>query len=279
MARADRRRAGRPSSAARARSEYAVIEETLFFNRLRRQAKWAFIFLALVFGVGFVVFGVGSGGGVGLGDILQGGGGSGAPSVDDARDKLSENPSDADALLELSSALQTAGRADEAIRPLVRYTKIRKTDEDALRQLASLYVGKATQLRNQAAQAQAEGQIVTPGTDFLPPATSPLGQALSDEPLSRDIQDRAQKKLVNLYTKMQTAYRQAQGVYVRLAKLSPQDPSLQLQLADVAVNSGDTDAALTAYKRFLKVAPDDPSAPLVRQEMKRLEKERASSGG
>jgi tetratricopeptide (TPR) repeat protein len=279
MARADRRRSGRPSTAARSRSEYAVIEETLFFNRLRRQAKWAFIFLALVFAVGFVVFGVGSGGGVGLGDILQGGGSSGQPSVDDARDKLRENPSDAAALLELSSALQTEGRADEAIKPLVRYTKIRKGDEDALRQLASLYVGKATRLRTAAAQAQAEGQIVTPPTDFLPPATTPLGQALSDQPISRDIEDRAQKKLVDLYTKMQAAYGQAQGVYVRLAKLSPQDPSLQLQLADVAVNSGDTAAALKAYRRFLKVAPDDPSAPLVKQEIKRLETERASPGG
>jgi tetratricopeptide (TPR) repeat protein len=279
MARADRRRAGRPSTAARARSEYAVIEETLFFNRLRRQAKWAFIFLALVFAVGFVVFGVGSGGGVGLGDILQGGSASGAPSVDDAREKLRKNPSDAPALLELSSALQTEGRADEAIRPLVRYTQIRKRDEDALRQLASLYVGKATQLRNQAAQAQAEGQIVASPTDFLPPSTTPLGQALADQPFNRDIQDRAQKKLVDRYTKMQAAYRQAQGVYVRLAKLSPQDPSLQLQLADVAVNSGDTGAALKAYRRFLKLAPDDPSAPLVKQEIKRLQQESAAAGG
>ena len=32
----------------------------MFFPRLRRQAKWMFVFLALVFGVGFVIFGVGS---------------------------------------------------------------------------------------------------------------------------------------------------------------------------------------------------------------------------
>ena len=38
------------------------IEDTMFFPRLRRHAKWMFVFLALVFGLGFVVFGVGAGG-------------------------------------------------------------------------------------------------------------------------------------------------------------------------------------------------------------------------
>jgi hypothetical protein len=48
----------------------------MFFPKLRAQAKWMFVFLALVFGLGFVVFGVGSGvGGTGIGDLLQGGGG------------------------------------------------------------------------------------------------------------------------------------------------------------------------------------------------------------
>ena len=35
-------------------------EDTLFFNRLRKQAKWVFVFLVVVFAVGFVLFGVGS---------------------------------------------------------------------------------------------------------------------------------------------------------------------------------------------------------------------------
>jgi len=33
----------------------------MFFPRLRRQAKWVFVFLAAVFCLGFVFFGVGSG--------------------------------------------------------------------------------------------------------------------------------------------------------------------------------------------------------------------------
>ena len=48
MARADRRRAQRARPAAAARRSDVVIEDTMFFPRLRRHAKWMFLFLALV---------------------------------------------------------------------------------------------------------------------------------------------------------------------------------------------------------------------------------------
>src|SRR5262249_57475496 len=48
-----------------------TVEQTMFFPRLRRQAKWVFVFLAFVFAAGFVFFGVGSGS-TGLGDLLRG---------------------------------------------------------------------------------------------------------------------------------------------------------------------------------------------------------------
>ena len=43
----------------------AGVEGDMFFPKLRRQAKWVFVFLALSFAVGFVVFGVGGNGGGG----------------------------------------------------------------------------------------------------------------------------------------------------------------------------------------------------------------------
>jgi len=42
----------------------------MFFPKLRRNAKWVFLFLALVFALGFVGFGVGAGG-VGFGVVLK----------------------------------------------------------------------------------------------------------------------------------------------------------------------------------------------------------------
>ncbi len=71
MARADRRRSQRTRPAAVTRRADVVIEDTMFFPKLRRNAKWVFLFLALVFALGFVGFGVGAGG-VGIGDVLRG---------------------------------------------------------------------------------------------------------------------------------------------------------------------------------------------------------------
>ena len=42
------------SSTHRRDSDLVAIEDTLFFTRIRRHAKWMFVFLALAFGVGFV---------------------------------------------------------------------------------------------------------------------------------------------------------------------------------------------------------------------------------
>ena len=70
MARGTQHRKRRPprmlavaSGAGEARSGRSAptYEDQLFFGRLRVHAKWVFVFLALVFALGFVFLGVGSG--------------------------------------------------------------------------------------------------------------------------------------------------------------------------------------------------------------------------
>src|SRR5687767_13948006 len=157
MARADRRRvrSARPDAELRTyrRTGDAAIEDTMFFPKLRRHAKWMFVFLALTFGVGFVVFGIGaSGQGASLGDLLCGSGGTDndSISVSDAREKVEESPKSAAAQRELATALQQEGEQDEAIIVLNRYLELRPKDEEALRELASLYLNRATKLQQTA---------------------------------------------------------------------------------------------------------------------------------
>ena len=236
-----------------------------------------FVFLALVFGVGFVAFGVGSDVQGGIADVLGvGSGGTGLPSVDDAREKLEDNPNDAGALRELVTALQTAGNSEEAIEPLERYTTLRPRDADALSELGGLYLTEASQLRNELQLAQFEAQLLNPGGDLLPPADSPLGKALGARPVTDAVSARANERVNRLFSEQSSAYDQAKTTYQRLARLNPGDANVQIQLADAAQNAGDTQTALAAYRRFVKLAPDDPSAPLVRQEIERLQ---ASSAG
>jgi predicted TPR repeat methyltransferase len=72
------------------------------------------------------------------------------------------------------------------------------------------------------------------------------------------------------YTKIIQLESDAVGVYQKLAKLSPGDAVTQLRLAQVAQGAGNSTVAITAYTRFLKLAPDDPLAPSARKVLKQL---------
>jgi tetratricopeptide (TPR) repeat protein len=284
MARADRRSAQRAKQTPGIRASGAAssIEQTLFFSRIRKRAKWVFVFLALSFAIGFVVFGVGTSGGGGIGDILQGRSSSpgGGPSVESAQKKVAAHPKDATALRELATALENEGRSDEALPILERYTRVQPKDDAALSELAGLYLTRAGRLRNEAQQAQLNAQLAAPGTDLLPPTTTPLGRELGDLAVSNALLSQAQRELNDKLTTMEQAYRQAQQVYERIVVLRPDDAAAQLDLGNAAVSAGDTTVALAAYRRYLELAPDDPQAPLVRQQIKRVQASlNPSSGG
>jgi tetratricopeptide (TPR) repeat protein len=228
-----------------------------------------FLLLAILFAGTFVLFGVGSNVQGGIVDVFQRGGSG--PDVGDAREKVQENPQNAEAQRELATALQADGRSEESIVPLVAYVGLRPSDQDALQELAGLYLTKAGRLREEAQLIQYEASVAAPGTDFLPPATSELGQALGSPPINQAVQTLSSERLSQAYTAIQDAYGEAKETYEKLAKLNPQEPDIQLQLASAAQQAGDTAAALTAYKKFVELAPDHPSTPLVKEQIKQLE--------
>jgi tetratricopeptide (TPR) repeat protein len=238
-----------------------------------------FVLLAVVFGFGFVFFGVGANiSGTGIADILGvGSSSSGQPSVKDAQKRLAKNPTDAQALRDLATALQTDGKPQEAISPLQQYTALRPKDGDALRELAGLYLSSASVARQDLSVGQADAALLNPGASFLPPTTSPLGQALANQPIIQAATSKANAVVNDAYSRYVAAYGQAKTTYEKVAKLAPEDAAVQLQLADAAQNAGDLKAAIAAYKSFLKLAPDDPSAPLVRQQIKQLKAATSSS--
>jgi tetratricopeptide (TPR) repeat protein len=224
--------------------------------------------------LGFVGFGVGSNiGGTGIADLLQGSGGGSGPDVDKAEKNAQEHPQSAAAWRELATALQQDGQTDEAIAPLQRYVALRPKDEDALTELAGLQLAKANRVRNQAALAQQRAIDLQPETDILPPSTTKLGQALGSQAIYDAVSKQANDRFTAAYQRMTAAYSAAQGTYGRLAAITPDDPSIQFQLADAAESAGDTATALKAYKRFVKLAPDDPSTPDIKARIKELEKQ------
>jgi cytochrome c-type biogenesis protein CcmH/NrfG len=277
MARGAAKQRPRPAKAQptpRAARKPPVAEQTMFFMRLRRSTKPVFIFLALVFALSFVFLGVGSGSS-GIGDLLRGnfhifgGGSSSSTSVSGAQKRIQKNPKDAAAYHDLARAYETKGDTAKAIDALNTYTRLRPKDTSAVTELAGQYLSQADVARQQAIAAQSS---LTTASLFTPyPVAGKLGTALGQNPITEASTSDAQTAFTTAYQKMQTSYSAAAGAYKRLARRTPNDPTVQLQLASTAESANDAKTAITAYKRFLRLAPDDPSAPSVKQHLKQLE--------
>ena len=188
----------------------------MFFPRLRRHTKWMFVFLALVFAVGFVVFGVGAGG-TGLGDLLRnnGGGGSGSPSVNDARERTEENPKDAQAYRDLATALQTDGDADASIEPLERYTQLEQEGHGRAARARRPLSPRANRLQQDAQIAQLDAAQHR-GALFTQPLELGSGASLGTDPVTQAVQDESNRVVTAAVTKATAATNRALATYRRL---------------------------------------------------------------
>jgi tetratricopeptide (TPR) repeat protein len=243
----------------------------MFFPRLRRHAKWMFLFLALVFALGFVGFGVGAGG-VGFGDVIRdAAGGGGSPSISEAEQKTLDNPKDAQAFKELSTAYQADGQTDGAIQALEDYVRLRPKDTDTLRELAALYLQKASAAQERAQIFQYRSAYLAPGG--IRDTIFQIGDSpLTPDPITSAVSTSYEAEISAASSEAQAAAAQSVEQYRKIAQIQPKDPSVQLELASAAQSAGDVATTIAAYKAFLKLAPDDPTAPEVRRQLKQLQK-------
>jgi tetratricopeptide (TPR) repeat protein len=279
---AQARRQQRPKEPPKKRKRAApAYEQSMFFPRLRRQAKWVFVFLALVFAVGFVAFGVGSGS-TGISDILRGnffgGGGTSTSSLAKEKQKaIARNPKDISAYLDLAGIYQQNQDETKALATLSKAEQVAPKNFDVLNRIAGIYSGQAELERQNAQNAQIvyfENTVAPPGLD----PSSTLGQAITSDPYSDVLKTRANEA----YSKMVSAFTKAEGAYKQLVSAAAgtsQEANAQLQLAGAAQISGDTATAVSAYTRFLKIAPDSPNAPAVRQTLAQLKASLPQSQG
>ena len=256
-------------------------EDQLFFARLRRHTKWMFVLLALVFAVGFVAFGVGSGstGVGGIGDIFNSVFGKSSSGIDsrisDDQKKLAANPGDVQTAIDLSTLYQQKQQNSKAIAVLKNTSAVQPKNLDVLNAIAGIYRNEASAARNVAADAQnalASRAVTPPGLDM----NSSIGQAFSGDPLSQDLRAKATEAFSNLTT----AYSKAESAYKDVAdaaKGTSQEPNSQLALASVAVEAvqitgqtSDIQVAINAYERYLKLEPNGVSANQARQTLAQL---------
>jgi tetratricopeptide (TPR) repeat protein len=279
-AQAQRKRSQQPPPKPKKKAK--TWEDELFFARLRRHTKWMFVLLAVVFAVGFVAFGVGSGstGVGGIGDIFNSVFGKSTSGIDsrinDDQKKLAANPGDAQAAIDLSTLYQQRQETAKAIAVLKKTSQRNPKNLDLLNAIAGIYRGETSTARNAAAAAQNElssRSVTPPGLDL----NSSLGQAFGGDPLTQDLQTKATEAFNNLttaYSKTETAYKDV----AHAAKGTPEEANAQLALGGVAVEAvqvtgqtTDIQLAIDAFKRYLKLEPHGTSANQARQTLQQLE--------
>jgi cytochrome c-type biogenesis protein CcmH/NrfG len=248
-------------------------EEQLFFSRLRRHAKVIYVLLAIVFAAGFVVLGVGSGS-TGIGDLLQGklfgsNGSSISSQIKDKQNQIAAHPNNVSLYLDLSGLYQTDKKESQALSTLQQARKVAPRNVDVLNRIAGIYSARAARAGNNynsVLNTLVTNDVPNPGLD----TSSQLGQALDADPYSQALQGRLQQAYVNVtgaYSKVESVYKQA----VDASKGTSNEPSALLQWAGAAQSANDVATAVAAYKKFLKIAPDNPNAATVRQTLAQLE--------
>jgi len=272
-AQAQRKQRAQAEAPKRKKKAAPTWEDQLFFSRLRRHAKVIYVLLAVVFAAGFVVLGVGSGS-TGIGDILQGkffGSGSSSTSsqISDKQKAIAGNPKDVALYLDLAGLYQANHKESQALATLRRAQQVAPKNVDVLNQIAGIYSARAARAGdgyNSVLNTYLANSVTQPGLD----TNSQLGQALTSDPYSRALQQRLNEEFVKVtsaYSKVENAYKQS----VDASKGTSNEANALLQWASAAQNANDIATAVKAYKRFLRVAPDNPNASTVRQTLAQLQ--------
>ena len=241
----------------------------MFFPRLRNQAKWAFVFLIVVFAGGFVFLGVGSGG-LDLGQLVRdafGNRGSSGPSISSAQKAVTERPFNAVARKQLAQAFEKKGRTSEAIQAWLEYGKLRPKDVGALQHVGNLELAQANQYLQEAQLASLAQSEASAASTFQ---TGKFGQALQD-PIGSAQAAQASQAYQSALGKYQTAASQTIATYQKIAKLQPNQASL-FALAQAAETLQQAKPAIAAYKRLLKLDLDTATKAQIRARIKALQR-------
>jgi cytochrome c-type biogenesis protein CcmH/NrfG len=264
QARAKARQGGRRKHAAGGNPN-----QQLFFSRLRRKAKFAYLLLAILFAITFAFLGVGSGSS-GLDQLFSGLNifSSGGSSVSKAESEIKKNPNDPKGYTDLATAYETKGDTGNAISALQQLTTRRPKNVAAWTQLAGLQLSQAQNYVTQYQAAFQNQQLAAPSQSFQP--AGKLATAIGTNPIEQAAAATANTATNNLYSQATLTYSNAIASYKQLVKLEPANANAQFQLAQAAQTAGDTTSAIAAYKAYLKLNPDSSTAAQVKALIKQL---------
>ncbi len=241
-----------------------------------------FALLAVAFGLGFVIFGVGSGS-TGISDALQNAfhfGGS-STSISSLQNKVAKHPENATDWRNLATAYETKQRTQDAINALERFTALKPKNADALGELASQYAALVqtnyADYQNALAATLRQPREPVPAEHVVGVRQGVRSSSVPKSPIDTAVEDAGDVEPQQPEPNLSAAEQLTVSAYQRLAKLTPKDATTQLQLGQYAQAAGNNTVAIAAFKKFLKLAPTDVEAPTVRSNLKTLLKSTGAS--
>jgi len=248
--------------------------QQLFFSRLRRRAKYAYVVLAVLFAVTFAFLGVGSGT-AGLDQLFNGLNifSSSGTSISSALQQTQKHPTEASAWRALATAYEGKSQTANAIAALEQYTGLAPKDAKAWTELGGLQLTQAQNLTTQYQNAYTAAQLAAPASTFLP--TGKLATALGTNPIEQAAATQANGATSGIAQQVNIAYSGAVSAYQQVAKLQPGNLDAELTLGSAAQSAGQPTVELAAYKAALKLSPDPTTAGEVRQLIKQLNQQLA----
>lgn len=241
--------------------------QELFFVKLRRGQKWLYGLLAVVFALGFVGIGVGSGNGAGLSQLYTGLFGSGSGNaVSKAQDEVKKNP--VQGYRQLATAYESDGNTAQAITALQSYLALRKKDAATWGELGGLQLSQGNTYTTQYQNAQQAAQIADPSAPFLPGGV--LGSAVGQNPAYTGASQAASSQTSQLYQQASSAFKSAVTSYQKASQLHPRSTTYLQLLATAAANAGNNTVAADALRKYLKIYPNAPLKSQILKEIKAL---------
>ena len=264
-----------PAPAKPKRVQHQKWEDQLFFARLRNHGRFLWYLLAVALIAAFVLLGVGSGS-TGISQIVQNffsGSSSSGTSLSHSRRRRSSSRRTRRRGSRTRTQLQAKSKLDEAAAALTTYTTLKPGNEDALRQLAAIYLRRASDWQTIYTLQQQRTQAIAPSPTLSPKTGTPLepGGQLAHEPARERGLLRHSAATSNAYEQFASALTQREDAWKKIAALAPKDASTQLSLAQAAQDAADTKTAIAGYKAYLKLAPADAGVPAAKKALEQLE--------
>ena len=254
-------------------------------ERLRKNGKWVFLLLAVVFAVTFVFAGVGTSGPSLIHLLGQDSDSSptetvqkSSTAVQKAEAAAKATPEDPQVWIALAQAEIANDQLDKV--PASAAKAAERAPEHAAVQpaVADIYLAQAAAAlqKAQALYAGAQGGGLVDGRSAVPQQVIP-GQSSGATPFQTAQESISSAKLADVSAQVSPLQTQANDAYVAavaaqttVTELEPKDPAAWFRLGQIATAANDTTGAIIAYEKFVKLAPADPLTKKVEEEITRL---------